>query len=143
MKRLAAVAALLLAAMAIPGAAKAAPKEFYAGAAAHPVVGTFDPAAGQVTVNPTFFYVGTAVDSAGRQSAFSTEASATLLPTSTTITLNWTASASTVAGYNIFRSKTTGGPYVQINSALVSGVTSFVDPFPLPVAPSGWTAKAN
>lgn len=124
-------------------ATRSAPKSFYEGANAHPVVGTFDPAAGQVPVNPTFFYVGTAVDSAGRESAFSTEASATLLPTSTTITLTWTASPSTVAGYNMYRSKTTGGPYVKINAALVSGVTSLVDPFPLPPVVSGLTAKPN
>lgn len=124
-------------------AAFSAPRGFYEGATAHPVVGTFDPAGGQVTVNPTFFYVGTAVDSAGRESAFSTEASATLLPTSTTITLTWTASASTVAGYNMYRSPTTGGPYKKINTALVSGVTSFIDPFPLPPVVSGLTAKPN
>jgi hypothetical protein len=35
------------------------------------------------------------------------------------VTLAWTASTSTVAGYNVYRSTTNGGPYTQINSALL------------------------
>lgn len=142
MKRMIGVAVLLIGSAWIPAAAFAAP-ELEALPLSAPSADMLSLAAAQVTAGPTFFYVGTAVDSIGRESAFSAEASATLTLTSTTVTLNWTASTSTVAGYNMYRSPTTGGPYKKINSALVSGVTSFVDPFPLPVAPSGWTAKAN
>lgn len=136
------LAILFLAVMLWPNVAKAAP-ELEALPLAEPSAEMMAMAAAQVTSGPTFFYVVTAVDSVGRESAFSTEASATLLPTSTTITLTWTASLSTVAGYNMYRSKTTGGSYAKINAALVSGVTSFIDPFPLPPVVSGLTAKPN
>jgi len=40
------------------------------------------------------------------------------------VTLNWTASSSTgVAGYDVFRSTTSGGPYTQMNSTLITGTT--------------------
>ena len=39
------------------------------------------------------------------------------------VALNWTASTSTVAGYNVYRSTTSGSGYAKINSALVSGVS--------------------
>jgi hypothetical protein len=39
-------------------------------------------------------------------------------------TLTWSASTSSnVAGYNIYRSTTSGGPYTKINSSLVNGTT--------------------
>jgi Abnormal spindle-like microcephaly-assoc'd, ASPM-SPD-2-Hydin/Immunoglobulin domain/Immunoglobulin I-set domain len=41
-------------------------------------------------------------------------------------TLNWTASTSTVIGYNVYRGAVSGGPYVLVNSSLVAG-TSYVD----------------
>jgi len=41
-----------------------------------------------------------------------------------TVALNWTASTSSgVAGYNVYRSTTSGSGYTKINSALVSGVS--------------------
>ena len=46
--------------------------------------------------------------------------------TSHTATLNWTASTSTVSGYNVYRSTTSGGSYTKINSGLVTTV-SYVD----------------
>ena len=38
-------------------------------------------------------------------------------------TINWTASSSTVTGYNVYRGTTSGGPYSKVNSALVTGTT--------------------
>ena len=43
-----------------------------------------------------------------------------------TISLSWTGSTSSVSGYNIYRSSTSGGPYAKVNSAMVPG-TSFSD----------------
>jgi hypothetical protein len=43
------------------------------------------------------------------------------------VNLSWTASGSSgVTGYNVFRSQTSGGPYVQVNASAVPG-TSYVD----------------
>jgi fibronectin type 3 domain-containing protein len=39
------------------------------------------------------------------------------------VTLNWTASTSTVSGYNVYRSTTSGAGYAKINSSLVGAVT--------------------
>ena len=39
------------------------------------------------------------------------------------VTLNWTASTSTVAGYNVYRSTTNGSGYAKINGSLVAAVT--------------------
>jgi hypothetical protein len=39
------------------------------------------------------------------------------------VTLGWTASTSTVSGYNIYRSTTSGTGYVKINTSLVSGLS--------------------
>jgi hypothetical protein len=46
--------------------------------------------------------------------------------TSHSVTLNWTASASTVAGYNVYRSSVSGGQYTKLNSSLITG-TTFTD----------------
>jgi hypothetical protein len=43
-----------------------------------------------------------------------------------TVALNWGASTSSVAGYNIYRSSVSGSSYAKINTALVGGV-SFTD----------------
>lgn len=43
--------------------------------------------------------------------------------TSHTVTLNWNASTSTVSGYNVYRSTTSGTGYVKINGALVTALT--------------------
>lgn len=44
-------------------------------------------------------------------------------PTQHSVTLNWQASASTVSGYHIYRSATTGGPYSILNSTLDSNLS--------------------
>jgi fibronectin type 3 domain-containing protein len=44
-----------------------------------------------------------------------------------TVSLRWTGSTSTnVAGYNIYRATTSGGPYTKVNSAPIVGV-SYLD----------------
>jgi len=47
-------------------------------------------------------------------------------PVSHSVTLTWTASTSTVSGYNVYRSTVSGGPYTKVNSSLISS-TTFVD----------------
>jgi hypothetical protein len=42
------------------------------------------------------------------------------------VTLSWNASTSTVSGYNVYRSTTSGSGYVKLDSALITG-TSFTD----------------
>ncbi|MGH9539014.1 MAG: choice-of-anchor D domain-containing protein, partial [Terriglobales bacterium] len=42
------------------------------------------------------------------------------------VSLHWTASSSTVAGYNVYRGSTSGGPYVRVNPVLNAG-TGYVD----------------
>jgi fibronectin type 3 domain-containing protein len=43
-----------------------------------------------------------------------------------TVQLNWNASPSQVAGYNVYRSAQTGGPYTLVSTPLVPA-TSFED----------------
>jgi len=43
--------------------------------------------------------------------------------TTHSVSLNWTASTSTVSGYNVYRSTTSGSGYTKINSGLVSSVS--------------------
>lgn len=38
------------------------------------------------------------------------------------VDLSWTASISTVAGYNVYRGTVSGGPYTKLNSSLVAGI---------------------
>lgn len=40
-----------------------------------------------------------------------------------TVAISWNASTSTVSGYNIYRSTTSGSGYVKLNSSLVGGLT--------------------
>ena len=42
------------------------------------------------------------------------------------VTLNWTPSTSSYAGFNVYRGALSGGPYNKVNSALISA-TSFTD----------------
>jgi fibronectin type 3 domain-containing protein len=37
--------------------------------------------------------------------------------------LSWTASTSTVSGYNVYRGTVSGGPYTLINPSLVTGLS--------------------
>jgi hypothetical protein len=37
-----------------------------------------------------------------------------------TVALNWIASTSAVAGYNVYRSQTSGGPYTKLDSSIVT-----------------------
>jgi hypothetical protein len=39
------------------------------------------------------------------------------------VSLSWTASTSSVTGYDVYRSGTSGGPYTMLNSSLVNGAT--------------------
>ena len=47
-------------------------------------------------------------------------------PTSHSVTLTWTASTSTVSGYNAYRSTVSGGPYTKLNSTPTTAIT-YVD----------------
>jgi hypothetical protein len=47
-------------------------------------------------------------------------------PVAHSVTLNWTASTSTVAGYNVYRSAVSGGPYTKVNSTLIT-TTQYTD----------------
>jgi fibronectin type 3 domain-containing protein len=40
-----------------------------------------------------------------------------------TVTLTWKASSSQVAGYNVYRSRTSGGNYLRINPSPVPGLS--------------------
>ncbi len=44
-------------------------------------------------------------------------------PVSHSVTVTWTASTSTVSGYNVYRSSVSGGPYNKVNSSLVAATT--------------------
>jgi hypothetical protein len=91
---------------------------------------------------PTFFYVVTAVDTAGFESAFSNQVTATfLLPAQKNVALTWTAPAiptggTAIAGYNVYRSKVSGSGYVKVNTALITSGVAFTDAFVLPNAPT-------
>jgi hypothetical protein len=39
------------------------------------------------------------------------------------VTVNWTASTSTVAGYNVYRALASGGPYTKVNPSLIAAAT--------------------
>jgi Abnormal spindle-like microcephaly-assoc'd, ASPM-SPD-2-Hydin len=44
-------------------------------------------------------------------------------PVTHSVALNWTASTSTVSGYNVYRSTTSGSGYTKVNPSLVGGVS--------------------
>jgi Abnormal spindle-like microcephaly-assoc'd, ASPM-SPD-2-Hydin len=56
------------------------------------------------------------------QSTSSANATVTITPLNF-VDLSWTASTSTVSGYNIYRATVSGGPYTIINPSLQSGTT--------------------
>ncbi|HEY3311515.1 MAG TPA: LamG-like jellyroll fold domain-containing protein [Anaerolineales bacterium] len=90
----------------------------------------------------TYYYAVTAVDTSANESVASTEADATPVgditppaaPTGLAATagnrlvnLTWTANGEPdLAGYNLYRSATSGGPYTKVNSPLITG-TSYSD----------------
>src|SRR6266850_1382047 len=82
---------------------------------------------------PSVFYVVTAVDSIGRESAFSNEVNV-LIPQGKSVLLTWNASTSTVSGYIVYRSLTTGTGYAKIGTTSAT-VLTFTDT--APNAPSG------
>lgn len=97
---------------------------------------------------PTYFYVGTTVDANGLESVFSNQASCTFTQGQKSCVLTWTAATvptggAAIAGYNIYRSKTTGGPYTKINTALITSGVTYTDSFVPPSAPSGMTGTSN
>jgi len=90
-------------------------------------------AKGQQSVK--LFFVATAVDVNGTESSFSNEVSATVTsnPLHNIVDLSWIASTSTVAGYNVYWSKVSGGSYQKANVALISGLTfTYTFTFPSP-----------
>jgi hypothetical protein len=94
--------------------------------------------------SPSFFYVATAVDANGFESAFSNEVNVIFLQGKHIAVLTWTAAVvpvggAAVAGYKIYRGTVKGGPYTLISTALVTGVT-YSDTFVPPTAPSGLAA---
>lgn len=44
-------------------------------------------------------------------------------PVSHSVALTWTASTSTVSGYNVYRSTVSGGPYTKVNSTVIVATT--------------------
>lgn len=83
----------------------------------------------------TLFYVATAVDNNGLESAFSNESAATVSGLHNVVDLSWTASTSIVAGYNMYRGKVSGGPYTKINTSLIAG-TTYTDTITFPASPT-------
>jgi fibronectin type 3 domain-containing protein len=83
------------------------------------------------TLNVTFAPSGaglipgsvTVTSNATNSPASITLAGTGIQPVSHSVTLTWTASTSTVAGYNVYRSTVTGGPYSKLNSTLISATT--------------------
>ena len=71
---------------------------------------------------PTGSYTLTVTGSGGGVQHLTT----VMLTVTAQVALTWTASASQVAGYNAYRSLTSGGPYTRLNTSLISG-TSYVD----------------
>ena len=47
-------------------------------------------------------------------------------PASHSVTLSWTPSSSTYAGFNVYRGTTSGGPYTKVDTSMISS-TSYVD----------------
>lgn len=91
---------------------------------------------------PTFFYVATTVDVNGLESAFSNQVTATFSQGQKNVNLSWVIPAiptggAAIAGFNIYRAKTTGGPYTKVNATLLAATaTTYTDSFVLPNAPT-------
>jgi len=91
--------------------------------------------------NGAYTYTATAVDHAGNESLPSGEASAgvntpvpqkpeniaaTAAPQGGSLTICWEHTGGGVAGYNLYRSLTPGGPYTRVNQDLITG-TCYLD----------------
>ncbi len=87
-----------------------------------------------VTLNVTFAPAATGsvtgsvsvVSNASNSPASITLTGTGVAPISQSGTLNWTASTSTVIGYDVYRGTVSGGPYTKINSS-VDATTTFTD----------------
>ncbi len=93
------------------------------------------------TNGTTYYYVVTAVDTSGNPSGDSNEASATpqngppLAPTNLVATpgdgqasLVWSANGEPdIAGYDVYRSQTSGGPYSLVNTAALVTTNAYTD----------------
>ena len=93
-----------------------------------------------VTNGTTYYYVITALDNCANESSNSVEQSATpqagppaaptglvATPGNTEVALDWNDNAEPdLAGYNVYRSTTPGGPYSQVNGPLVT-VSNYTD----------------
>jgi len=90
----------------------------------------------------TLYYVATAVDSSGAESVYSNQTSCTFTAAKFHCVLTWTASTSTVSGYNVYRGTATGGPYAKINPSLVTTLT-YTDVYAFPNPPTGLAAVNN
>jgi hypothetical protein len=90
---------------------------------------------------PTYFYVATTVDANGFESAFSNQTSCTFAQGQKTCNLSWgipivPSGGAAIAGFKIYRSKTSGGPYTLITGTLLSATAvAYPDGFVLPNAP--------
>jgi len=99
----------------------------------------------------TYYYVVTGVDANGLESANSSEAKATLVQGMTKgVTLTWVnpspaagSNQSAIVSNNVYRGTIQGGPYTKINTAPVTGGTTYLDPFVAPPVPTGTTAAVN
>lgn len=72
---------------------------------------TFKPQAGGAT-SGSLSFTSNATNSPVAETATGTG----IVPTQHTVSLSWTASTSTIAGYNVYRGTQTGGPYAQIGT---------------------------
>ncbi len=68
----------------------------------------------------------TVSSSAGNSSLAISLTGAGAAPVSHSATLSWVPSASSFAGFNVYRGSLSGGPYARVNTALISA-TSFID----------------
>ena len=93
--------------------------------------GTITPS-GLFTAPPTLIGVYTVTATSVADPTKSASATITVIAAvGHSATLTWQASTSSVAGYNVYRGATSGGPYTAINSSLQAG-TSYVDSTVLP-----------
>ena len=77
----------------------------------------FSPTAA-VSANGSISIVSNAAGSPGTVSLSGTG----VAPVQHSVALTWSASSSTVSGYNVYRSTVSGGPYTKINTSLVAGL---------------------